>query len=239
VERTIGLLMALAAILCLAAVRSVEADPALPSSAGAAASIPPTLAQAVQRAMDTPYHFQLEVHSSLLPVSAESTGAVDLARRMSSIDARLHPLPGVRLQIQSITLGDRIWYRITPPGGAFREESAAIQIPKAIPWQDLVPYLEALRTLSVQSIDGQNCIGYAFTLNPAGVASLARHAEALRLGTIQAASGDLWVTQSAPHYLCAAHLLETAAQAGIPYELSESIRYSRWGEALHIVPPSS
>ncbi|WP_291510805.1 hypothetical protein [Acidithiobacillus sp.] len=236
-KRPVPLLTMLAAALWLPVSASAQAT--VPASSAPSAAIPPLLADAVQRAMDTPYHFHLVVRSSMLPISAESTGAMDLEEKASSVEARLHPLPGVTLEAQSITLGDRVWYRTTPPGGPFREEAAAIRIPKAIPWQDLEPYLGALQTLPARPIDGQTCIGYAFTLSPAGVASLSRHAEGLQLGTIQEASGDLWVAEAAPHYLCAAHLLETAVQAGIPYQLTESIVYSRWGEALHIVPPSS
>lgn len=238
-NRAFHLLSLLAASLWLSAPLSAGAAGATSSDAPATAVIPPVLADAIQLAMDTPYHFHLVVRSSMLPISAESSGAVDLARKIGSVEARLHPLPGVTLQAQSITLGNRVWYRTTPPGGPFREESASIRIPKAIPWQDLEPYLGAVQSLPARPMDGQECIGYTFTLSPAGVASLSRHAQALQLGTIQQASGDLWVAATAPHYLCAAHLLETAAQAGIPYQLTESITYSRWGEALQIVPPSS
>ena len=124
--------------------------------------IPKMLKQGIHEALTTPYHFRMTITDSLVGMHVLSWGKIDLEERDGEVTAQIHPIPGVIVTAQSITIGNKTWYRLTPPGGAFQEDALPIKIPKVINWQEIEPYLQDIQKAPETMINGRPSIGYNF-----------------------------------------------------------------------------
>jgi hypothetical protein len=60
----------------------------------------------------------------------------------------------------------------------------------------------------------------------------------LPVGTVQAASGTIYLRPDQPYYPQMVVLEETLEQDSYQYDLQEVISYQKWGVALNLLPPT-
>ncbi|XTI71802.1 hypothetical protein ACQAYK_08895 [Acidithiobacillus sp. AC3] len=200
--------------------------------------LPERLRSGIANFLTTPFHFRIRVTSALLPAEITGWGAVDPINKESEATAKTEFFAGISATASSLTIGDKAWYRTSPPGGGYRQGVIPVQVPQSIPWQKIQPYLTDVVELPDQSIRGIPTTAFHFTVNGKGLMELNKAGAALPIGSISAASGTIYLSSSAPYYPQQAVLQETVAQSGYQYTLTEIINYESWGEGLHLSPPA-
>ena len=199
--------------------------------------IPKMLKQGIREALTTPYRFRMTITDSLVGMHVLSWGKIDLEERDGEVTAQIHPIPGVIVTAQSITIGNKTWYRLTPPGGAFQEDALPIKIPKVINWQEIEPYLQDIQKAPETMINGRPSIGYNFILDQEGIRKLIRYGGDIQIGTVESAQGTIWVDVNGVHYIRKTVLIERMSKDGYPYKLNENIEYGKWGKMFDLIPP--
>ncbi|WP_308389107.1 hypothetical protein [Acidithiobacillus sp. AMEEHan] len=209
-----------------------------PPSSEAPAVLPERLRAGIANFLKTPFHFRIRVTSTILPAEITGWGAVDPLNKESEATATTEFFAGISATASSLTIGDQVWYRSSPPGGGYRKGVIPVQIPQSIPWQKIQPYLTDVVELPGQSILGAPTTAFHFTVNGKGLLDLNEAGASLPIGSISAASGTIYLSTTAPYYPLRAVLQETVAKGGYQYTLTEVINYENWGAKIHLSPPA-
>ncbi len=204
-----------------------------------APTLPTVLGEGLNAAITTPFHFGITTSSTLLPVQVTAWGAVDPTHRESIATAQTQLLTGISVTASSISIGDTVWYRTSPPGGPYQKGTVPVQIPTSIPWKSIRPFLENVRAVPGKMVRGKPTLGFYFTVNKRGIALLEQAGASLPVGSIRAASGTIYLDANGPHYPLLAELTETFVQLGYQSTLRETVSYQQWGVGLHLVPPQA
>lgn len=212
--------------------------PPLASANDLSSPLPRVLREGLDAAVTRPFQFGVTASSTLLPVHVTAWGAVDPTNRESIATAKTQFLTGVSVTASSVTIGDNVWYRTSPPGGSYKKGTVPVQIPTSIPWQSVRPFLENVREVPDEMIRGKPTVAFHFTVSKRGIALLANTGTSLPVGSIRAASGTIYLDPRRPHYLRMVVLQETFAQLGYQSTLQEIISYQKWGVGLHLSPPT-
>lgn len=192
-------------------------------------TLPRVLRSGITNFLSTPFHFRISAISKFLPAQITAWGAVDPTNRESEASAQTEFFARVSATASSETIGNQAWYHTSPPGGSCHTGTLPIQILTSIPWQRLQPYLQNVTEIPGETIRGKSTLAYHFDVSGRGLADLRGTGASFRLGTVQSASGTIYLRSDQPYYPQMAVLHETLKQDGYQYDLQEVISHQKWG----------
>lgn len=172
-------------------------------------TLPETLKAGFANFLSSPFHFRISVTSKFLPTRITAWGAVDPINKESEATAQTEFFAGVSATASSETIGNQAWYRTSPPGGGYHSGTLPIQIPRAIPWQRVQPYLRNVTEIPGETISGKPTLAFHFEVSAKGLADFHGIGATMPLGTLQAASGTIFLRPNQPYRPKLAVLQET------------------------------